>query len=559
MDESDLKISRSRANEEEDQAEMDISAPPPPPLGSSESQVGRQPYLGSVSSVGLPPPLPPSLFDRSAYQDGRQSSFDSASSLRLPPVPPPSPSGSFNGMGYVPQPNAARMAQSNPSLILEGFIQRFREIDQQYQLSIQPGLERHGSYDLGGFTPNSPYSQESLPGSESPGGVDGVPSSLERAASAASAASGASVATSISVFARSLPEISQADLTAAGISQEDMAVAVSNLGAGISDSEMQAAIRGVDEHIAKAEEISRLKSAVSGAASAANAAADDALQGALQAQVDEQNELLSYSENQTLLGDIDREFDELMSEIFNSRAAGACLFIIRKLNTLFGLLIRAIGAGLGFAIKYPKLALILMGLAYLQSSTCAFIINKTIKFVWWITSYLFGMTTAGQKIGQFINGIIAVYNWCIENGIEGYTGFMTEFNRLVALAENIQSNIDELKRIAESLGIDITELVQIVLSMRNAFGSGAGPVPTVPTGAGQVVLDMLGQFANGLGRGAGAAALTRGGPLMLQPGGGKRKKTRKTKSKTNKKRKSKTNKKRKSKSNKKGKTKTRRR
>jgi len=501
----------------------------------SSSDYDMRDSTQGLAVSGIDAPQPPSLGPQPS------SSFSSvSSSFGLPPVPPPSPSGSFNGVGYVPPPNAASMAQSNPSLILEGFIQRFREIDHQYQLSIPRGLERQGSYDLGGFTPYSPDSQESLPGSQSPGGVYGVPSSLERAASAASAASGVSVATSISEFARSLPEISQADLTAAGISQADLTAsgispeeAVANL-EDIAQAEiMKAAIDRTDQHIARAEEISRLKSAVSGAASVAN---------------DEQNALLRVPGNQRLLDNIDAEFDALTRDILNSTiaevASRSCLFIIRRLNNLFGLIIRAIGAGLGFAIKYPKLALILMCLAYLQSSTCAFIINKTIKFVWWITSYLFGMTTAGQKIGQFIEGIVAVYNWLSVNGVNTFEQFMAKLNYLVELAENIQANMDALKAIADSLKIDLADLVQIILSMRDMFGSST-------PGVRQTMWNMIGHFASGAGSGATQALLGNGaGPggfARLQPGGGKRK------SKT------KTNKKRKSKSNKKGKTKTRRR
>jgi hypothetical protein len=96
--------------------------------------------------------------------------------------------------------------------------------------------------------------------------------------------------------------------------------------------------------------------------------------------------------------------------------------------------------------------------------------------------------------------------------------------------------------------MDLEDLMQIIISMNNAFGQ-----PAPGSGTGQAIWNLIGQFANGAGSGAVHALLGNGagvaGPLRLNPGGGKRKPKSKTK----------TNKKRKSKSNKKGKTKTRRR
>jgi hypothetical protein len=281
------------------------------------------------------------------------------------------------------------------------------------------------------------------------------------------------------------------------------------------------------------------------AAAATGLQSEAELHAALQQQ--RRADLLRDSANQGLLDNIDAEFDELISAIFNSRATGACLFIIGKLNSLFALIIRAIGAGLGFAIKYPKLALLLIGLAYLQSSTCAFIINKTIKFVWWITTYLFGMTTAGQKIAGFIRQIIGIYKWCQASGMDSFAKFQQLVEAVAELQRNmgnITEGIAELRRLAASLGISVEELMQIILSMQSTFGQ-----PASGSGVGRIIWDMLGGIAvpvvmERLGAGAAAA-----GPGLLGNGmgGGKRKP------------KSKTSKKRKSKSNKKGKTKTRRR
>jgi hypothetical protein len=157
------------------------------------------------------------------------------------------------------------------------------------------------------------------------------------------------------------------------------------------------------------------------------------------------------------------------------------------------------------------------------------------------------MTTAGQKIGQFIEGIVAVYNWLSVNGLNRINELLETLQGIKDAADDIRESIESLKRMAEGLGLSLEDLIQIVMSMQSTFGAGPAPTP----GAGQAIWGMLGQFANGAGAGAAQALLGNGagaaGFPRLQPGGGKRKP------------KSKTNKKRKSKSNKKGKTKTRRR
>ena len=257
---------------------------------------------------------------------------------------------------------------------------------------------------------------------------------------------------------------------------------------------------------------------------------------------EQQSEVLRDEGNQGLLDKIDAEFDALMNDIINSSAVSTLVSITGKVYKLVELIMTAIGRGLGFAIKYPKLAILIIGLGYLQYPLFARIVNFTVGSVWTILQYLFGMTTAGQKIGQFINGIMRVYTWCSENGVATFEQFMAKLNYLVGLAENAERNLAELKEMAKNLGLSLEDLIQIIISMRDTFSS-----PT--TGAGQALWTMLGQFASGAGSGAAQALLGNGagaaGFPRIQPGGGKSK--------------SKTNKKRKSKSNKKGKTKTRRR
>ena len=157
------------------------------------------------------------------------------------------------------------------------------------------------------------------------------------------------------------------------------------------------------------------------------------------------------------------------------------------------------------------------------------------------------MTTAGQKIAGFIRQIIGVYQWCVENGKDSFEKFQELVRAVTDLQTNVHAisdRIKELKDLAASLGISVEELMQIIISMQSTFSQ-----PAPGSGVSRIIWDMLGGIAvpvvmERLGAGAAAA-----GPGMIGMGGGKRKKTRK----------SKTNKKRKSKSNKKGKTKTRRR
>ena len=423
--------------------------------------------------------------------------------------------------------------QPDPTEILNGFIQRFRDIDAAYQReSSQSGFGSVSSYSLGLSTPvtqppQPPFGREqSLTGFTPPTtplregegeGVEGLHDiprpPLDRTNS---------VASSVSAFASRHRDISEEEMRAAGISQD-------NIEAVLDLPDIAAAAAAPD-------------------IAAAEAAAPAIASGLQPQQLRQQAALLRNPENQGLLDNIDNEFNELIYEIFNSRATGSCLFIIRKLNSLFALIIRAIGAGLGFAIKYPKLALLLIGLAYLQSSTCAFIINKTIKFVWWITTYLFGMTTAGQKIAGFIRQIIGIYKWCEASGMDSFAKFQQLVEAVADLKNGvavIAQRIEELRALAASLGISLEDLMQIIISMQSTFSQ-----PAPGSGVSRIIWDMLGGIAvpvvmERLGAGAAAA-----GPGLLGNGmgGGKRKKT-------SKKRKSKTNKKRKTKS----KTKTRRR
>ena len=472
--------------------------------------------------------------------------------------------------------------QSDPTEILNGFIQRFRDINAAYQReSSQSGFGSVSSHSLGLSTPVTQLPQplfgreQSLSGFTPPPtplregegeGVEGLHDiprpPLDRTNS---------VASSVSAFASSQPDISVEEMRAAGISQEniDAALALPNIAAapGIAAAEAAASVYAQESaSVARAASVAASANQVAIApyvaaavgslqsASGLQAAAVEGLQSevalhaALQPQqLRQQAALLEDQANQGLLDNIDNEFDELIYEIFNSGAARGCLFIISKLNSLFARIISAIGKGLGFAIKYPKLALLLIGLAYLQSSTCAFIINKTIKFVWWITTYLFGMTTAGQKIAGFIRQIIGIYKWCEASGMDSFAKFQQLVEAVADLQKNMGSiteGIAELRRLAASLGISVEELMQIIISMQSTFSQ-----PAPGSGVSRIIWDMLGGIAvpvvmERLGAGAAAA-----GPGMIGMGGGKRKKTRK----------SKTNKKRKSKSNKKGKTKTRRR
>ena len=545
--------------------------------GSSDSAMSD----AYPEDVALPPP--------SSF--GRVSS--SSSSLRFPSaLPPPSP---YAGMVVGDQSAAARMAQSDTTEILNGFIQRFRDMNAAYQReSSQSGFGSVSSYSLGLSTPvtqppQPPFVREqSLSGFTPPPtplregegvegegveGVEGVEGEglsdmhplppLDRTNS---------VASSVSAFASRHRDISEEEMRAAGISQDNIKAVLDlpDIAAapGIAAAEAAASVYAQESaSVAHAASVAASANQVAIApyvaaavgslqsASGLQAAAVEGLQSevalhaALQPQQQRQAALLRNPENQGLLDNIDNEFNELISEIFNSGAAKGCLFIIRRLNSLFALIISAIGKGLGFAIKYPKLALLLIGLAYLQSSTCASIINKTIKFIWWITTYLFGMTTAGQKIAGFIRQIIGIYKWCEASGMDSFAKFQQLVEAVADLQKNMGSiteGIAELRRLAASLGISVEELMQIIISMQSTFSQ-----PAPGSGVSRIIWDMLGNVAvpvvlERLGAGAAAA-----GPRALGMGGGKRKKTRKSKSKTNKKRKSK--------SNKKGKTKTRRR
>ena len=250
-----------------------------------------------------------------------------------------------------------------------------------------------------------------------------------------------------------------------------------------------------------------------------------------------------------MIFEIDIEIDGLLSDIAGT-SRDVCSNLISKLNTLIKKIITvtrySVKFGIEFSIAYPKLALILIGLAYLQYPLCARVINATVSCMWFITSYLLRTTTSGKKIANFVNGIIIVYDWLKTNGLDRISDLLVALDEIHRGVKRINANIQALHELAERLGIDITELIQIVMSMQSTFGGAREPASGPVS---QFFWNMLGNVAvpvvlERLGAGAAAA-----GPGMLGMGGGKRKKTRK----------SKTNKKRKSKSNKNRKTKTRRR
>ena len=257
------------------------------------------------------------------------------------------------------------------------------------------------------------------------------------------------------------------------------------------------------------------------------------------------------SENQRqMLINIDAAYDELMTDILNNPKTKLTLDvssrIIRTLYRLVGLIMTAIGKGLGLAINYPKLAILIIGLGYLQYPLFARIVNFTVGSVWTILQYFIGMTRAGQTIAGFVRQIVGVYDWCKESGMDSFV----KFQQLVAAVADLQANmsaiserINELKELAAKLGMSVEDLMQIIISMNNAFGQSASG-----SGRGEALWNLIGQFANGAGAGTVQALLGNGagpGVPRLRGAIGKSK--------------SKTNKKRKSKSNKKRKTKTRRR
>jgi hypothetical protein len=251
--------------------------------------------------------------------------------------------------------------------------------------------------------------------------------------------------------------------------------------------------------------------------------------------------LLTQEQKTRMLIDIDAAYDELMTDILNNPKTKLTLDvssrIIRTLYRLVGLIMTAIGKGLGLAINYPKLAILIIGLGYLQYPLFARIVNFTVGSVWTILQYFIGMTRAGQTIAGFVRQIVGVYQWCVENGADSFA----KFQQLVDIAKGLKEGLDELKALAAKLGISVNELVQIIISMNNAFGQSAPG-----SGRGEALWNLIGQFANGAGAGTVQALLGNGaGPGVPRLRGARGK----SKTKTNKKRKS----------NKKGKTKTRRR
>jgi len=188
------------------------------------------------------------------------------------------------------------------------------------------------------------------------------------------------------------------------------------------------------------------------------------------------------SSHKGLLDDIDTEFNDLIRDIANSGIDRVCGFFMRKLLRLLNLILKALALGLGFAIKWPKLSLIILLFLYLQSSTCAFIIKGALVLIGRTLKILLGMTTAGQKIFAFIAKIGKIIEWCNTVGVDGIAAGYDSFNQLVEAVNNISSQVDtivdnmnKIKEWADSIGISPEDLIQIILSMQNAGFGGQSP------------------------------------------------------------------------------------
>jgi hypothetical protein len=208
-------------------------------------------------------------------------------------------------------------------------------------------------------------------------------------------------------------------------------------------------------------------------------------------------------------------------------AAGMAYRTTKQLfKTLLRLVISASWRGLDFAITYPKLSAILMALACLQWPMLADLVGYLTSGIWFIIKLIFSQTTAYKKIANFTKCIIEVYKWCVLHGVNSYETFVEQINELVALLRQGMGAIQELKDMAERLGVDIGELLQMVMSLQQAFAS--GPAPTPVSNGWQIFERIAGQFATGAGQGVasgvtgllGNSAAQGVGRALLQNGQG---------------------------------------
>ena len=235
---------------------------------------------------------------------------------------------------------------------------------------------------------------------------------------------------------------------------------------------------------------------------------------------------------------IDDAFNELMDIINRSLGRGVRATwwaLLTGLNKLLGLIAQALRSGATFAFYYPKITIILLGFAYIQSPFCAFLIRKTLGFAWWVFTTLGSMTTGGQRIAAgydkmilFITRAAEIIDWCRETGIVT----LVQFNELIA-------NIDQLKAMADALKIDQAELLQILLALSEAFGANAaagaaaGAAPSfLARILERVGVEVVGNVAVPLVLGRIGAAANQG---LLTGGRGKRKNKKKNTRKNKKK------------------------
>jgi len=229
---------------------------------------------------------------------------------------------------------------------------------------------------------------------------------------------------------------------------------------------------------------------------------------------------------------IDAAFNELMAVINTSLASGVTLTwwaLLTGLNKLLRLIAQALKSGATFAWYYPKITMVILGFAYLQSPFCAFLIRKTLGFAWWVLTTVGSMTTGGQAIAAgydkmiiFITRAAEIIDWCREKGIVT----LEQFNALIA-------NVNRLTEMADALKIDQAELLQILLALSEAFGANAaaGAAPSFLASILQRVgMQVAGDVVVPLVLGRIGAAANQG---LLMAGGGKRKNRKKNTRKKN--------------------------
>lgn len=233
-----------------------------------------------------------------------------------------------------------------------------------------------------------------------------------------------------------------------------------------------------------------------------------------------------------LISEIDRTLDAIIATLMppvmtgyfaTQRAADTAAQSIKPLfKQLLRLVMSALWRGLDFAITYPKLSAILMALACLQWPMLADLVGYLTSGIWFIIKLIFSQTTAYKKIADFTNCIIEVYKWCVSHGVNSYETFVRQMKEMIDLLNQGVNAIQELKDMADRLGVNIGELLQMVISLQQAFA--AGPAPTSGSNGWQIFERIAGQFATGAGQGV-AGALTNGaargvGRALLQEGQG---------------------------------------